>query len=174
MPTIPLTQGYEALVDAADLPIVASYSWFAHKNSAGKVYAATAVYPGGGRRVFLRMHRLLTSAAPGQPVDHRNGDGLDNRRDNLRICTVSQNMQNSRAKRAEAGLARYAPYKGVTCVGAGNRRRPWRAQIDLPDGRRYLGYHATADDAARAYDVAAVEHFGEFARVNFPAAEAAA
>lgn len=113
------------------------------------------------------MHRLILGLAPGQVGDHRNGNGLDNRRENLRMATYSQNNQNARPSSKKA-----SPFKGVSirCNRFGGRykARPWAAEIHV-DGRKIgLGSFPDEVSAAKAYDVAAREHFGEFAKLNFP------
>jgi hypothetical protein len=145
----PLTQGYSAVIDAADVPLVEGLNWCAVKADSGLVYA----YNGGN--VKKRLHQFLTGAAPGVFHDHRDGDGLNNRRANIRVATARQNSQNVRPK---------VPMKGVGKHGSG-----WRARITV-DGRRIgLGLFATEAEAGVAYDEAAKMHFGEFARLNFPA-----
>lgn len=98
------------------------------------------------------MHREIVDAPE---VDHRNGDRVDNRRANLRAATHLQNCQNARPK----GQSRF---KGVS-----RYRERWHARIKVPGRRIDLGSFHDEESAARAYDVAAREHFGEFARLNF-------
>jgi len=101
------------------------------------------------------MHTLITGWSF---VDHRNGDGLDNRRQNLRPANDSKNQMNARMRSDNP-----SGFKGV-CAD----RHRWMARIQLDGRRTYLGYFATPQEAARAYDAAAVELFGEYARPNFP------
>ncbi len=106
------------------------------------------------------MHRLITRAPKGKVVDHENGDGLDNRRANLRVCDHRQNRRNHQRPR-KGGASRFHG------VGWWKRDQKWRAKISV-DGRTiHLGYFADEEDAARAYDQAAREHFGEYASTNF-------
>lgn len=108
------------------------------------------------------MHRLIVGAVKGEIVDHVNGNTLDNRRENLRKCSKSQNAQNS--KRHRDGVS---GFKGVSFH---RRSKTWRARI-RNDGREVcLGYFHSPVDAARAYDRAAFEMFGEFAKVNLGSA----
>lgn len=161
---IPLTRGFVALVDDGDAARVMPYRWIALKGP--RTWYAWAQIPSRGRSGAILMHSLLT----GWPrVDHANGDGLDNRRQNLRQATQQQNMRNSRKYRG--GSSRY---KGV-CWKIRNQR--WLAQIyvseqdasGVPTKRKlHLGTFTDQETAARAYDAAAREHFGEFACLNFP------
>lgn len=149
MPKVPLTHGKFALVDDADHELVSAFPWRAVRVR-HTWYAETYVK---GAREYL--HRFLLCAAPGQRVDHRNGDGLDCRRRNLRPVTNALNQANRR--RAWSA----SKYKGVT-----RRGERWRAYITIAGRFRSLGSHATAEEAARAYDRAAREAFGEFACTN--------
>jgi len=104
------------------------------------------------------MHQIL---CPGQEVDHRNNDGLDNRRANLRPTTHRLNMANQR-KQARPTASRF---KGVT-IQRDHPRKPWTTQIKI-DGKTYrLGHHATEEEAAITYNAAALAAWGEFARLN--------
>jgi hypothetical protein len=159
--TIPLTQGQVAVIDAADLSIIASHKWYALLFQSGKWYAYTKSIRPDGRRWSLAMHRLIVDAPDSAQVDHVDLDTLNNRRSNLRIATRSQNGANRSA------LANnQSGYKGVYRRGKYLR---WSASI-RQDGRLlHIGRYASPEDAARAYDAKARELFGEFARCNFPA-----
>lgn len=155
---IPLTRGYVALVDDADAERVLPLKWRAIKAGQG-VYAGRAVRTDGGarRQTVQLMHTLIT----GWPLtDHRDGDGLNNQRTNLRPATLAENNRNRQANLSAS------PFKGVS-INRG-RGRPWKAAIKYEGVRRHLGYFGTEAAAAEAYDVAARELFGEFAAVNFP------
>ena len=147
-----LRTGEVALIDAADKPLVEGLRW----GLTGKGYAATCK---GNRWVML--HRLVMGNPPGQ-VDHKNLNKLDCRRDNLRLCTNTQN-QGNRAKQKRPATSKY---KGVDLRACSGR---YRAQIHRGGKVINLGNFANEEDAARAYDRAAREYFGEFARCNFPA-----
>jgi hypothetical protein len=166
MKVIPLSGGgggREAIVDDEDYDLVRQYFWGALKKTARSgYYACHAPGPRRGPNApkhNLMMHRLIMGVDdPRIEVDHRNGDGLDNRRANLRTCTHAQNTANQR--KSQRPLT--SRYKGV-CRADGK----WLAQIGCA-GRNYrIGSFAVEEDAARAYDAKAVELFGEFARVNF-------
>jgi hypothetical protein len=101
------------------------------------------------------MHRVIANAPAELNVDHKDGDGLNNTRANLRIATQKQNSANRRANRG-------TQYKGIY-----RNKLRFRAEINTADSRHYLGNFKNAEDAARAYDAKAKELFGEFARTNF-------
>lgn len=103
------------------------------------------------------LHRLIMSACAGDIVDHINGDRNDNRRSNLRLVNKTASNQN-RSRRSDST----APYKGITKPKNGR----WVAQIQVDKKYIRIGAFDTAEDAARAYDAAAIKHHGEFARIN--------
>jgi len=156
MPTLTMRGGYVVQFDAEDAHIIGQYTWHRHR-------APTTIYARGyltGSRYtgLVYMHRLLLGAVSSQEVDHRNGDGLDNRRGNLRLCESWQNKGNR--GRVTPHTSRY---KGV-CFD--KRRACWRATITC-HGRQYaLGWFADEKQAADAYRVAAERLFGEFANTG--------
>ena len=159
MKTVPLhgpaAAGRVALVDDEDYGLVMQYKWRPKKES-HTTYAMTTVP--GTRNATIKMHQIIMGA---NGVDHRNRDGLDNRRSNLRPATVSQNAMNKKRCRRPT----VSGFKGVAWR---HDRSKWFARIYL-DGRQiYLGMYDSAQEAARAYDTAARDLFGEFARLNFP------
>jgi hypothetical protein len=154
---IPLTRGLVAVVDPEDAERVLAFGkWHVAVGGRGRtVYARTWLRPNGRRQVGVLLHTFLT----GWPrTDHIDGDGLNNRRSNLRPATNAQNMRNAPLRRDSV-----SGYKGV----AWDKYR-WRAHIRVDGRRLHLGMFADPAEAARAYDAAAREHFGEFARLNFP------
>lgn len=151
MKEIALTQGYVALVDDEDFARVSRLKWHADWSPSGWYAKAES----GGRQV--RMHRYIIGAPPDVDVDHRNGNTLDNRRKNLRPATPSGNAANQRIK------PHSSKYKGVRK----HRDGKWEARIRHQQRLTYLGLHPSEEQAARAYDRAARELFGEFARTNF-------
>jgi hypothetical protein len=150
MKEIPLTQGKVALVDDEDFEAVSAVKWYAQQS---RVW-----YAAHKRDRLVYMHRMILTAPPGMQVDHINGNGLDNRRSNLRLCSNSQNHANLR-KRPETS----SRFKGVYWNKA---RRKWHAQIKVNQCTFYLGLFESEEAAGAAYDRAAAEHFGVFSRLN--------
>lgn len=157
---VPVGRDHFALVDAADYQRVGLLRWHLLRGHNGKLYA----YTGLGRNCVY-MHRLIAGTPRGYETDHENGDGLDNRRSNLRPATPSQNRGNMGKPRRPDGSAHSSQYKGVIWDKA---RGKWLARICRYGVTKNLGRYDDEAEAARAYDAAAVEHFGEFARLNFP------
>lgn len=157
--SIPLPGGHQLLIDVADLRVALGFTWRAKKNR-HVFYAAANRRLGRGGPCCVYLHTLLMDPGRGMTVDHIDGNGLNNRRSNLRLCTPMQNQQNSAARKGKTSI-----YKGVTRP---KRARGWRAQIRVNRQLILLGTFAQEEDAARAYDDAARRHFGPFARTNFP------
>jgi len=152
---IPLTQGKVALVDDEDFPFVSRYKWCVAKR--GRNFYAVAQIAKGES---VLMHALIMGEKPGCIRDHINGNGLDNRRSNLRFARHAQNMANrSTSKNNKCG------FKGVR---KHQRCDKFIAEIRKNGKRYYGGLFPTAEDAARAYDALAAKLHGEFARLNFP------
>jgi len=152
---IPLTRGYVARVDPEDFERVAVFRW--HATDRGGIYAARNIRV-DGHPTKVSMHRFIMAAGSGFVVDHINGDTLDNRKANLRVCTQRQNCRNQRPPRSNS-----SGFKGVSFDRDSGK---WKAYIRHNGRLHNLGRHATAEEAAQAYNVAARERFGEFAEVN--------
>jgi hypothetical protein len=152
--TIELTQGKVALVDDEDYDWLSQWKWYAHRNPKTRIYWYARR---DEKRRTIFMHREILRTSRGSQVDHRDQNGLNNQKSNLRDCTHAQNMQNRRPS-AKTG------FRGVTQY----RKDTWKSEIKTNGLRIYLGYYATAEEAARAYDRAAIKYFGEFAKLNFP------
>lgn len=141
------------MIDVGDLVLVKSYSWYAH-SCKSRWYAATK---SKGQTLF--MHRALMKAPSSKEVDHKDGDGLNCRRSNMRIATSAQNKHNTGSRpKNKTG------FKGVRQSLSGR----WTATINSDGQRTYLGIFQDARAAACAYDAEARELHGEFARLNFP------
>ena len=159
---IPLTKGYVAIVDDEDYERVAEFKWHAVVTETGLVRP---------RRNSTKecqqteLHRFILEPKDGEFVDHINGDTLDNRRANLRVCNKSQNAANT----PKTGKKTHSKYKGVSYL---NHAKKWLAYIRVNYKQKHLGYFTKQEEAAKAYDIAAEENFGEFARLNFPRKEA--
>ncbi len=156
---IPLTKGHFVLVDEEDYPVYSQFNWSASVLPR-TVYAYLRRNHEGKSRILF-LHRVITGAPHGMQVDHINGNGLDCRRSNLRVCTVRANHQNIR----KTVVSTSSQYKGVSWDKC---RSKWLAKVKA--GGRYfnVGRFDDEEDAARAYDTKARDLFGEFARLNFP------
>lgn len=155
---VPLSRGYVALIDEADAPRVLAHKWQASLRRGGLCYARTkisAVVCECCRRAWQQtvyMHAFILGPPPeGHVIDHINRNGLDNRRENLRFATSSENARNRREAGQFRGVA-FDPERGLWCA-------------DL-DGRS-LGAFATAEEAARAHDAAALKRYGRGAALNY-------
>ena len=158
--SIPLTQGKFAQIDEEDFGLVSRFKWCARRSSSGRTYYALHNVCKDGVTRTLLMHRVILGLPDSFEGDHIDGDGLNNTRVNLRVATTSQNHCNS-GKRSH----NTSGYKGVSWEKS---RGLWAAEARM-DGRRIrCGRFATAEEAARAYDRAARELQGDFARLNFP------
>ena len=158
--TLELTRGLHAIVDREDLDLLTKWRWKARPavstgGGACGFYACRTLKIRGGKESTVYLHRFLMGAGPGQVVDHANGDKLDNRRANLRICTLSENAANRR----------YARSSGFRGVHRSNRR--WKAVVTVEGTMHRIGLFDTPEDAARAYDEAASRLFGSYAILNF-------
>lgn len=171
MKQIPLTQGKFALVDDEDYEFLMQWKWLVH-NELHKKYRGTKIDKFYGARAqwdkitksykTIRMHRLIMDCPKGMQVDHIDGNGLNNTRNNLRICTAAQNGMNRRKFVVPTNRSKF---KGTT-FDKGRRRNPWKARIKVNGKDLYLGCFASEIDAAKAYNVAAIKHYGEYANLN--------
>lgn len=155
MRQIPLTQGKVALVDDEDYARLAAHKWQAKRS----YYSGSTLWY-AQRTVQSRivwMHREILGLTPGDRMetDHRNGDGLDNRRGNLRVATHSQNLANAKPRQGSRS--------GIRGVYRDKWDKKWRAQIAVDRRCIPLGHFATKEEAAEAYRRAAEHHFGDFA-----------
>jgi len=155
MKLIPLTRGFFAKVDDADFEMLNKYKWHVSK-SRNINYAKRNVKVDGKWITTDNMHQQIMNTPKGKMVDHRDGDGLNNQRDNLRIVTTSQNCMNAKVR-----VDSKTGYKGVSKSG-----KKYAVHLGVNSTRKYLGCYATAQEGAKIYNKAALKYFGEFARLN--------
>ncbi len=156
MKEIKLTHGYVALVDDDDYVHLSKFQWVCMSCKSNLKYAHARI-----DKKYVLMHRFMLNLGKGEMADHKNGNGLDNRRGNLRTCTHAENMRNSGIPANNT-----SGYKGVYYCNGTPRRKPWRADIYKDDRKYSLGYFETSIEAARAYNEAALKYHGDFARLN--------
>lgn len=149
-PIIQLTKGFETVVSEGDFVALSRFKWCALIRD-GVPYAVRFE-----KGKLVSMHRSIMEAGSGIQVDHCNHDTLDNRRENLRLCTRTQNLRNRRSKQ---GASRF---KGVSPSGP-----RWRVDIRENGRSKYIGTFSDESEAARKYDEVAKLHYGEFASLNF-------
>lgn len=154
-----ISKGKEVLVDIDDFETVAQYRWKASQSSC-RWYAKRNARSGSTSRV-LAMHRLIMGAKIGECVDHINGDSLDNRKSNLRLCTRSENQWAKRKNYKGSN----SKYRGVYWD---KRDRRYIAQVTFKWKRYHVGSFTSEIEAARARDRKAFELFGNIAHLNFP------
>jgi hypothetical protein len=154
-----LGEGEFTILDPQDYYRYGNLKWFVQGNGTN-LYALRTIKTEPNKTKFLSLHREIMNAPPGLLVDHRNTDSLDNRRENLRLATNSQNQCNRRKTRSHTS----SRYIGVSF---NKHRQKWIAYIRHKGIRIWLGAFDNEIDAARAYDAAAKKYFGEFARLNF-------
>jgi hypothetical protein len=154
---LPLGDGRHALIDWADSDLVRGFKW-RPLDTGGRTYAHA-----WHNQLHLYLHRLVIGAGADMTVDHINGDGLDNRRLNLRLATRSQNAANTGSNRRKAGKS--SRYKGVSWSKSKLR---WVSYVNHQGKSRSVGTSIDENEAARKYDAAATAIWGEFARLNFP------
>jgi hypothetical protein len=156
---IPLTRGYFALVDVYDYDSLSRFNWYVLISDKMK-YAFRSGQKRLGESGEIGMHQQILRLTDGRLPDHRNGNGLDNRRSNLRPATHAQNLCNRGKPETNS-----SGFKGVCRVRG---KEKWQASIKTGQSCKFLGHFDTAEEAARAYDSAALRYHGEFAHINFP------
>jgi len=161
MVEIPLTKGKIALIDDEDYEKVSRHKWHICKSKWGQIYAVTDTKTDTGRKIKKAMHRLILDVNISfhiLQIDHISGDGLDNRRFNLRICTPFQNAGNQKISKNNT-----SGYKGV---GWDIVKKMWRSCIKINGKTLHLGYFRNKIDAAITYNNVAVKYWGGFAKIN--------
>lgn len=159
MVKIKLTQGIYTLIDDEDYPLVSQYKWYVTRCNRRWVAITGPDKKTKGKQ--LLMTRLVMKARSGQQVDHKKHyeDYIDNRKSNLRLCTHAENGRNRRKQLKKTS----SQYKGVIWNKHAGK---WQVTIIVSRNYIHLGLFTDEIEAARAYNIAAVEHFGEFAKLN--------
>ena len=160
---VPLTRGYEAVIDNTDISLVGGVKWRSlisrRRDGTIRTVYAVRTEPGeSGKYLTVYMHRLIADTQDGMDTDHRDGNGLNNRRDNLREATHAQNMHNMSKMPTNTSGA-----KGVSWDKA---RMKWQAKFKVNGKMYHCGRFDTIDDASEAYAKACLELHGEFARTS--------
>lgn len=158
--SIPLSRGLTTIVDDQDYEKLSKYKWSAQpmrKKGIGW-YAVRTAKDSCGKYITVRMHRAILNMPLGATTDHKNGDGLDNRRANLRVCNSIQNACNREKSRNTSSR-----FKGVTWD---KLRQKWAAQVVRKGKKHFLGRFIDECQAAQAYNEYVSTHYGEFARLN--------
>ena len=146
------------IVDDKDFVGLNKHKWYPSQRTKNKLYVCRTSFDGGKHE--LSMHRVILLTPPTKETDHINGNTLDNRRCNLRVCTKSQNQMNR-----QLSPTNKSGFKGVHWD---RYRNKWRTTIKAGPRQRYVASNTCLIKAAVAYDKAAIKHFGEFACLNFP------
>jgi hypothetical protein len=154
-----LDEGKWTILDPNDYYRFGRFKWCIGGGN-GKLYAIRGQRIGADDLKIVRLHRLIMNAPDGLLVDHRNGDGLDNRRANLRLATRAQNQYNKRKRKNATSR-----FRGVYFH---KEHRKWAACLIVAGKKIWLGYFDSEIEAAKAYDEAAKKYRGEFACPNFP------
>lgn len=154
MRTIPLTHGFEAMVDDEDYEELMLFTW--HAKPGYSTWYAYRVVDG----VYIGMHQCLLTCEEGETPDHKDRNGLNNQKDNLRPATPQQQSCNAVVPQTEKGSG----YRGVSPTRYGM----YQARISIDYKRVCIGNYNTAEEAAKAYDEKALQLHGEFATLNFP------
>ena len=161
---ITLTKGYEAVIDVADVHLVAGRNWGAREilrkdGSTRVVYAESrARAQNSGQRGVILMHRVIAGTPCGMHTDHINCDGVDNRRSNLRVVTRCQNAHNARRRSDNTSGA-----KGITWHGPTGK---WQARIRVNGKEHYLGLFSDIASASEEYGRHSKELHGQFGRTS--------
>jgi len=156
MKYISIMSGQKIIVDNEDFELLSKYKW--HLVGEKRNYVAASLFRKGQSPKNLLIHRLIMNAKSGQIVDHVNGNRFDNRKENLRFCSATQNAQNRRKAKNKT-----SKYKGVTWWKS---QKSWTAQIMANYKIHFLGYFDTEKEAAISYNKAALKIHGDYAYLN--------
>ena len=154
---IQLTQGKVAIVDDEDYDYLMQWKWYVC-NKRYKFYAVRNIPISNNKQTIISMHRLIMKPDKGMVIDHLDGNPLNNQKNNLRICTHSDNMRN-----CKISIKNTSGYKGVSFL---KKKNTYKSAIKFNKKTIYLGLFTNPVDAARAYNAAALKYHGEFAHLN--------
>jgi len=155
---VPLTQGFEAVVDKSDIPLIELANWHVRKDSSNNYAARNLPKDKNGRRGAISMHRVIMGIPTDFEVDHIDGNGLNNRKENLRLVSRSQNQSNRKVSSLSlSGLKGVSPYR---------RNGTWHARISVNGKRICLGYYKTPEAAHAAYCEASQKFHGIYGRIE--------
>lgn len=142
------------LIDKEDLPLFETRTWFFNGR-----YVCSVTRKNEGKRTAILLHRFLTNCPDGMIVDHINRDPLNNTQANLRVCSRRQNARNCVILRKN----NTSGYKGI-CFN--KLRKKWQVNLKVNNRQTTIGYFESKEEAAACYDIEAVKHYGEYARLN--------
>lgn len=155
MKLIPLTKGHFAQVDDEDYDNLMQWKWRIDGSGYASRIITVGYFNGKRKQRGVSMHRLINQTPDGVSTDHRDGNKLNNQKYNLRDATCSQNFMNKPSCRGQSRFKGVSPHRGK-----------WRSTIKINEKQAFLGCFNSETEAARAYNAAAIEHFGEFASLN--------
>jgi hypothetical protein len=154
--TIPLSRGLFAIVDDCDFNEMSKFKWCAQEDD--HTYYAVRSEKHIGKTKVIRMHRSILNPSDDMVIDHINGNGLDNRRENIRACSIKENCRNYKMPKTNTS--------GVKGAVFDKRRGKWQVHIKVDRLNKHIGYFDSLEDAAKAYNEAAKKYHGEFAKLN--------
>lgn len=164
MVIVPLTQGRVTIIDDEDENRVSQYKWCAYKHKDKNTWYATHNFKTiEGTFYGQDLHRFIMNAKPGIQIDHKDGNGLNNQKSNLRFCNNTENHQNQKKSKTYNGKPTTSIHKGVVWY---KKEKRFRSRISIDGKRIHLGWFKNEIEAAKSYDKAATEHFKEFANIN--------
>jgi hypothetical protein len=163
MKDIALTRGKVTTVDDEDYEYLSKFKW--HAQPSRETFYAVRTQRIGSKRVQIRMHRVILGISESSLfADHRDRNGLNNQKNNLRLATILENNRNKSGQKNSK-----SKFKGVSWYP---RNKKWGVRIRIKEiGQIFIGLYKDESEAAKEYDIVATKYFGEFAKLNFPIPE---